>query len=279
MQLLLRWRPERRFRFAGDAGYGSHDRAGFAARSGAAVPGQPLPPPGQPVRATAAGGRQAAQRPAAAEGPGAAQPAGGGRGRGAARPAQRGLVRRRPPRRVLLHHQADGDAAGGDRALRRPLQHRAVLPVVQVHPGPPAPAGGEPERRGPPGLCGDHRQPAAEPVGGQEADEADLRDVLLLLRRLGDGAGSAESSRQTPAGGRLQPARTEPNSIGAHLIHPFSRISYRVRPLAGRRGLQATMPTSSHNSPEGRRTISTSLRARTAKSLQSTSRRSASRRT
>ena len=32
-------------------------------------------------------------------------------------------------------------------------------------------------------------------------------------------------------------------------------------------GLQATIPISSHNSPEGKRTISTSLRGRTAKSI------------
>jgi Transposase DDE domain len=34
LRLLLRWFPGRAFRFAGDAGYGSHDMAGFAARSG-----------------------------------------------------------------------------------------------------------------------------------------------------------------------------------------------------------------------------------------------------
>jgi hypothetical protein len=32
LRLLLRWFPDRRFRFAGDAGYGSHDMAAFAAR-------------------------------------------------------------------------------------------------------------------------------------------------------------------------------------------------------------------------------------------------------
>jgi DDE superfamily endonuclease len=33
LRLLLRWFPDRSFRFAGDAGYGSHDMADFAARS------------------------------------------------------------------------------------------------------------------------------------------------------------------------------------------------------------------------------------------------------
>ena len=33
LRLLLRWFPERSFRFAGDAGYGSHDMADFAART------------------------------------------------------------------------------------------------------------------------------------------------------------------------------------------------------------------------------------------------------
>jgi hypothetical protein len=33
LRLLRRWFPDRSFRFAGDAGYGSHDMADFAARS------------------------------------------------------------------------------------------------------------------------------------------------------------------------------------------------------------------------------------------------------
>src|SRR5262245_12477194 len=34
LRLMLRWVPDRSFRFAGDAGYGSHDMADFAARTG-----------------------------------------------------------------------------------------------------------------------------------------------------------------------------------------------------------------------------------------------------
>jgi hypothetical protein len=43
-----------------------------------------------------------------------------------------------------------------------------------------------------------------------------------------------------------------------------SVMSYRVRFRNGRRGLQATMPTSSHKAPDGNLTISTNLAATTA---------------
>src|SRR5262249_28084758 len=119
---------------------------------------------------------------------------------------------------------AGGAAAGGGPAgpgggaggfgLPVSVERGAVLPLVQVRPGPPAPAGGEPQRRDAAGVRGHHREPVAAPVGGQGADETDLRDVLLPLRRLGDGAGSAGPPRQAPASRRPQLATSEPNSIG-----------------------------------------------------------------
>ena len=64
-------------------------------------------------------------------------------------------------------------------------------------------------------VCGDDRQPVAEPVGGQEADETHLRDVLFVLQRLGNGRGIDGPPAESQGPGRqFLVARIEPNSIG-----------------------------------------------------------------
>jgi hypothetical protein len=77
--------------------------------------------------------------------------------------------------------------------------------------------GREPGRPAGAGVRGVDRHPAADVMGREEADQADVRDVLPVLHGLGERGGTTETSRTAQrATGQLLIAKIEPTTIGFH---------------------------------------------------------------
>ena len=111
-----------------------------------------------------------------------------------------------------------GSGFGGV-GLSLSLVRGTVFSMVQMRVGETLSAGTEPEWVDDSGVCGDDCQPVVESVGGEEADETHLRDVLFVLQRLSDGGG-IDGPPGVPQGPGRQffKAKIEPNSIARHLV-------------------------------------------------------------
>src|SRR5205807_7871475 len=122
----------------------------------------------------------------------------------------------RPARSAVASDRSAGSGGGvGGVGVSFSLVRGAVLSLVQVHFGAAASAGAQPAGGDDPSVRSDDCQSVAESVARQEADETDVRDVLFVFQRLGDGGGIDGPLGEPQRSGRqFLLATIEPNSIG-----------------------------------------------------------------
>jgi len=125
--------------------------------------------------------------------------------------------RSRQRRRAADRYQPAG-GAGRDHRVDLPvsMDHRAVLQILQADPWLPPSLLPQPKRHQAVGLLRDHRLYAPVSVDRPQADQADLRDGLLLLPGSGHGGGVAGPHREAEA------ARRRPEPQLTNHGHPRS---------------------------------------------------------
>jgi hypothetical protein len=92
--------------------------------------------------------------------------------------------------------------------LSVPLVDRSVLPLLQATAGMPAPFLPQRERHQAAGLLRDHRVDVVQPVDRPQAEQADLRDDLLVLPRPGHRRGVTAAFGTTARRGTALPQQT-----------------------------------------------------------------------